>query len=508
MNRFVLLFAGSAALALVLILFFMFQSQKSGGNDSAHTIRLFCAAGIKEPVRALAREYEETTGAGIEIQYGGSGALLAGIEAAHQGDLYIAADESYIEIARRKGLAAESIPLAWITPGIAVPTGNPKKIKGVQDLLRENVKLALANPDAAAIGRITKKVLSGSGTWAALEKKAKVFKPTVNELATDVAVGAVDAAFVWDAVARQYDELAFIEVKELTHARQKVSVGVLASCEAPAKALGFARFLGSVNKGKPRFDEAGFAGIEGDIWEPDPRVLLFSGAMLRAGVEEGLKRFEDREGVTITRVYNGCGVLVSQIKGGSRPDAYLSCDIKFMEMVKELFDDPVVLTENDIVIATAKGNPHKITCARDLARKGLRIGLGHHEKSALGFLTRRLLEDAALYESISKNTAVESATADFLVAQILAGALDSVIVYRSNVMSNPENLKKHLDIIPIELPGAMAEQPWAIARQGSHRFMLERLFNAITSKRSRERFESIGFRWRMDRDNNSELPQK
>lgn len=500
MNRPILWMVSSLLLTAMLLGILLF---KHGGRDrtTEEKVFLYCAAGIKKPLEALAREYEKEYGTRVEIQFGGSGTLLANIELAKTGDLYLAADESYVRIAKEKGLVDESIPVAHLVPVIAFPKGNPKGISKIEDLLRDDVKLALANPDAAAVGRIMKLVLSESGLWDKLEKKVKVFKPTVNELATDVSIGAADAAVVWDAIANQYDELDHIMVPEFASARQRITVGVLKSSAAPVEALRFARFLSSRDRGKPVFDQSGFEGIEGDAWDEEPKILFFSGAMLRAGVEETINEFEKREGVIIDRVYNGCGILVAQMKAGARPEAYLSCDVKFMDMVEERFGPSQVLTENDIVLAVAEGNPHDVKGLADLARKELRVGIGHPENSALGYLSMLLMKKAGLFDMIRKQASVESATADFLVTQILSEGLDLVMVYRSNVMSNPENLNK-LDIIDLEMPGAVAAQPWAVAKESDHPFLLARLYEAISSKTSRERFESIGFRWKLENESN------
>ncbi len=494
-NRSLILLGGSLALLLVLLLF-LFKQQGWNTRGMETPLTLYCAAGIKRPVEAAAREYQAAYGAPIEIQYGGSGTLLANIEVARMGDLYLAADESYIRLAREKGLAAESIPLAWLTPGIAVAEGNPKGITGIQDLLKEDIRVALANPDAAAVGRITRMTLTRAGLWAALEKKTKVFKPTVNDLATDVSIKAVDAAIIWDATANQDENIDFIRVEEFASVRQRITIGLLKSSEAPTQALRFARFLSSRDRGQPFFKAAGFEGVDGDVWEVEPRVVLFSGAMLRPGVEETIKAFEEREGCSIERVYNGCGILVAQMKAGASPEAYLACDVTFMDMVEDRFEAPKDLTENDIVLAVAKGNPKGLKTLADLAHEGLRVGLAHPVKSALGYLTRLMLEDAGLYDAIGQNVAVESATGDFLLNQILTGSLDAVLVYRTNVMANPENLKKHLDMIPVDLPGALAVQPFAVARKSRHPFLMQRLYEAIVSETSKERFEKVGFRWR------------
>ena len=86
----------------------------------------FCAAGLKPPVAAAIDAYQRETGITVETQYGGSGTLLSKLQLVRVGDLYLAADESYIRTAREKGFVAESIPLASLRPVIAVPKGNPK----------------------------------------------------------------------------------------------------------------------------------------------------------------------------------------------------------------------------------------------------------------------------------------------------------------------------------------------------------------------------------------------
>ena len=61
--------------------------------------------------------------------------------------------------------------------------------------------------------------------------------------------------------------------------------------------------------------------------------------------------------MVITPVYNGCGILVSQMKAGEKPDAYFSCDTKFMDMVQERFlESTTVFGERDGV-AGGEGEP-------------------------------------------------------------------------------------------------------------------------------------------------------
>ena len=76
-----------------------------------------------------------------------------------------------------------------------------------------------------------------------------------------------------------------------------------------------------------------------------------------------------------------------------------------------------------------------------------------------------------------------------------AGALDALIVYRSNVLSNPENAEKYLDIVEMNLPEAVAIQPYAVAKDSRHKYLMRRLLEAILSPASEKHFREAGFQW-------------
>ena len=113
--------------------------------------------------------------------------------------------------------------------------------------------------------------------------------------------------------------------------------------------------------------------------------MLYSGAVNRVAVEDTIQQFEEREGARVTRVYNGCGILVGQMKAGGRPDAYLTCDRSFVPPVAELFSgEPVVMSQTEILILVAKGNPQGIHSLADLGKSGLRVGVTNPQQSTSG----------------------------------------------------------------------------------------------------------------------------
>lgn len=322
-------------LSFIAIAIFSMLLASCGGNKTQQekkTLTLYCAAGIKKPIEKLAKEYTDKYQVNIDIQYGGSGTLLSSLQVSNKGDLYLAGEKSYLDIAREKNLVDEVQPLASMRPMIIVHKSNPKNIKGLDDLLREDVNVSLGNPGTAAVGKLTQIMFERKGQWDELKEKTKVFKPTVCELVLDVNLGALDACIGWDITAKQYKDVETVEIKEAEDLVSTVEIGVLKTCKQPTEALKFIRFLSSKEFGNKTFADFGFTPVEGDDWAEKPKIVLFSGGVNRLAVEPIIQKFEEREGVEFTRVYNGCGILVAQIKAGNMPDAYLTCDTSFTEL--------------------------------------------------------------------------------------------------------------------------------------------------------------------------------
>jgi molybdenum ABC transporter molybdate-binding protein len=478
-------------IAAVIVALLVWQP---GTETGARQLLVFCASGLQEPVAAVAEAYEKECGVAVQLQYGGSGTLLSNLQVAKQGDLYVAGDESYINRARAQDLVDEAIPLATMRPVLVVKQGNPAGVSSVRDLLRPEVRTALGNPGAAAVGKLARQLLTEAGVWADVEKAVRsrgVFKPTVNEVANDVKLGTVEAGIVWDATANQYPELEALPLPGAETAGMHVTVGVLRAAKHPTAALRFARYLGARDRGLEEFARGGFRPVEGDRWAEVPEITYFSGGVNRRGIEETIRAFEEREGVRITTVYNGCGILLGQIKLGEKPDVYHTCDATFMDGVEQRFAEPVPITETDIVILVAKGNPLGIRSLTDCGKEGVRLGVANEEQSALGALTANLLRERGIYDDVVKNVAVRTPTADFLVSQIRTGALDAAIVYEANTTYTQE----HLDLVRLDIDTAKAVQTFAVARDAKYPQLMGRLFDAIRSASSRGRFQKGGFRW-------------
>ena len=237
---------------------------------------------------------------------------------------------------------------------------------------------------------------------------------------------------------------------------------------------------------------AALAGAAYWINRPEPEIVLYAGSMLRPAIEDLVKDFEKRERVKVTRVYNGCGILVGQMEAVT-PDVFFACDTSFMQKVEDKFQPSKNVSNNQLMIIVKKGNPHEIKKLTDLAKKGLKVGVGHEHQCALGQLTQQTFTITGIYNRIMKNIVVRAPSGDYLVTQMLTGSLDVVIAYKSNVLPYPNELEgiPITGIGPCETPA----QPIAVAKDSKHPEIAQRLADFLQSDEARQRFEKVGFGW-------------
>lgn len=510
--------ASLAAIALFVVLLWSPWDRPRRGIVSS--LRVFCAAGMVTPVREILTGYEAEYGVKTEENYDGSGKLLSTIRTIGvDGDLYVSADAFHIEAAKKEGLVAEVIPLAVLRPVVVVNTKTKQlldaagtKIVSLRDLLQSDLKFVLAHPDLASVGQLTKAVVQKASLWSVVEERLRsqsalaLTVNTVNEVTVTVRTREGYAGVVWSANAAAFSDLHVLPLPEFAGVKELLQVGVLAKSKEPTAALRLARYLAAADKGAKVLAKYHYEAVgDADVWEETPTIHLSAGAMLLPGIDVVVKAFAEREGVDIKTSYGGCGLLVSQMKAiksspASKqfPDAYFACDQSFLDDVADWFQAGVIVARNPMVLVVAKGNPVGVRDLGDLTRKDLRVGLAHAENSALGKLTERLLKKLNLHERVysaeRRQPIVHADAAHSLVNQMRVGALDVAVVYKSNVLSASAT-KENLDLIDLNLPEAVATQPFAIAQNSRHKHLMRRLLEAIVAPDNAARFQSLGFSW-------------
>lgn len=232
-------------------------------DDTRPPLVAYVAASFRPPMEAIARDYEAATGQRVELRLGASEDILtraALVQPSDPADLFLPADESYIQMARERGLVAESRPVAVMRGVVLAAPGNSKQIAHWPDMLVGRTRVAVANP-AAAIGKLTRDHLARTGRWAELQPHV-VDTGTVTEAANAAKVGSVDAAIVWDAVTNNYPGQQVLHLPELDGVTARVELAVLNQSRNAGAARQFALYVVE-GPGRERFRELGFHLAEG-----------------------------------------------------------------------------------------------------------------------------------------------------------------------------------------------------------------------------------------------------
>jgi len=206
-------------------------------------LRLYAGAGLREALEALTAAFAGETGIAVDVDYAGSGVLISRAKGDPQADLFMPGDVWYVDrLQEVTNNVAEQTQVSYFVPTIIVAKGNPKKVSSLQDFARPDLKVALGNPQACQIGRLCVDILANAGLDSATLNAKESF--TVNELGLWVQMKDVDAAIVWDAVAKGIREsVDMIEIPETMNKISTVVCARLKSAPHPKEAQHFLQFL-------------------------------------------------------------------------------------------------------------------------------------------------------------------------------------------------------------------------------------------------------------------------
>ncbi len=243
--------------------FFVGLLMLSMGCDSSKSeaVSLYAGAGLRDAVEALRTEFTRQKGVKVDVDYAGSGVVLARVQADPMADLFLPADVWYIDRLREKTNQVEtSVPVARLVPVLIVAKGNPKRVFTLSDLTRPEIKTALGNPKACQIGRLCKRMLDRTGlSW---ERVADEESLTVNELAIWVKMDAVDAAVVWDSTAATVsDRVDVLTLDAKPDEISMVNCALMKSAPNPKAAREFIEFMAGP-EGQKIFEQTGFTGVQ------------------------------------------------------------------------------------------------------------------------------------------------------------------------------------------------------------------------------------------------------
>lgn len=268
--------------------------------------------------------------------------------------------------------------------------------------------------------------------------------------------------------------------RERGHTRRRTGASALAALAAVLLVLG-ACSGGGTDAAAPG-DGPGTDEVSGE-------VVVFAAASLQETFETLGERFEKAHpGTTVTFGFGGSDALAASIAGGAPADVFASASPATMRIVTDAgahAAEPVTFARNRLEIATAPGNPERITSLADLAAPGLEVVLCDRAVPC-GAAAGKALEAAGVrLAPASYEEDVRSA-----LTKVVLKEADAALVYATDVRAAGDTVEG------VEFPesaDAVNDYPIARLEGGANPAAARAFVELVLSREGREVLTAAGF---------------
>ncbi|MQA24074.1 MAG: molybdate ABC transporter substrate-binding protein [Micromonosporaceae bacterium] len=232
------------------------QARSADARGGQAELTVFAAASLTEVLTTLGKRFERRRpGVDVTFSFQSSAALAQQIVHGAPADVYAAASPQSMAVATWAGMVAgEPQVFARNRLQIAAPAGNPGRVRGLADLARPELKIALCAAQAPC-GAASRAALRAAGIRA----EPDTYGNDVKAVLAKVTLGEVDAALVYRTDVRAAgDAVVGIDFPAAAKAANDYPVAVLREAPQRDAARAFAAYLGSA-EARGVLAEAGFA---------------------------------------------------------------------------------------------------------------------------------------------------------------------------------------------------------------------------------------------------------
>jgi molybdate transport system substrate-binding protein len=178
-------------------------------------------------------------------------------------------------------------------------------------------------------------------------------------------------------------------------------------------------------------------------------ITVFCGSANKPAMEEIAARFEQERGIRVNMIFGASGTLLSQIELSRQGEIYLPGSPDYIVIAER---KKLVIEKSDRIVAylipaiiTPSGNPANIQSLQDLARPGVRIGIGNPKTVAIGLYGIEILEKSDLLVPVLKNVVTFGGSASKLANLAAMNKVDAILGWRVIHFWNP----KRMDCVPL-----------------------------------------------------------
>jgi len=226
-------------------------------------------------------------------------------------------------------------------------------------------------------------------------------------------------------------------------------------------------------------------------------ITAFCGAASKPAMEETAKAFAGKTGTMVYLNFGGSGTMLSQMKMSKSGDLYIPGSPDYMRKAgKDGVIDPntvKILSYLVPAILVQEGNPKNIQTLSDLARPGIRVGIGDPGSVCVGLYAYGILEHNDLVNEVHKaRSIVTHAESCSKTASLVAlKAVDAILGWRVFSVWHPDTI----DVVylkPEQIP-RLSYIPGAISTFTKDRKSAQKFLDFLTSPEGQEIFAKRGY---------------
>ena len=224
-------------------------------------------------------------------------------------------------------------------------------------------------------------------------------------------------------------------------------------------------------------------------------ITAFVGSASKPAMEEAAQTFERETGIKVYLNFSGSGTMLSQMKISKSGDLYIPGSPDYMVLAERdgVIDPGTVKIISYLVpaILVQQGNPRNIKALSDLAKPGLKVGIGNPDAVCVGLYAIEVLDYNNLLEDVEKNIVTHTESCSKTATLVALKSVDAILGWRVFAHWHPDSIDV-VYIQPEQLP-RLAYIPGAISTFSQDKKSAQRFLDYLVSPQGQQIFSKWGY---------------